>query len=274
MAHTLSERYSQLVDKKLRQTLVTKDNLIFNTRYEGDAKSGVVKIPVRDTEVSVRDYNKTSGLALEGGTTTYLSLQLNKDVAVNELIDGFEAQAVPDNIVADRIESAGYSLGLKIDKDSLTCLETGGTKFGTTTVTDKTNAYDLFMKARTQLSKNGVPKDNRFAIVSPEVLEVLMQDSSFIKEGDLSQELVMQGVVGRVGGFNVFESCNMGATTEVIFGHSDYCHRVEEWSVPVKVQDLGASGTFIGASAVQGRKVYGVLVSKQKAVLVKSKGGA
>ena len=34
MEHIAQERYSTLVDEKLRYTLVTKDNLIFNTRYE------------------------------------------------------------------------------------------------------------------------------------------------------------------------------------------------------------------------------------------------
>ena len=50
MAHALQERYSKLVDEKLRATLVTKDNLIFNNRYEGDPKAGMVKVPVRDTD--------------------------------------------------------------------------------------------------------------------------------------------------------------------------------------------------------------------------------
>ena len=53
MAHTAQERYSSLVDEKLRNTLVTKDNIIFNNRYEGDPKAGKVKIPVRDTKVDV-----------------------------------------------------------------------------------------------------------------------------------------------------------------------------------------------------------------------------
>ena len=51
MEHIAQERYSTLVDEKLRYTLVTKDNLIFNTRYEGNPKAGKVKVPVRDTEV-------------------------------------------------------------------------------------------------------------------------------------------------------------------------------------------------------------------------------
>lgn len=35
MAHAYQERYSQYVDEKLRSTLVTKEGMIFNTRYEG-----------------------------------------------------------------------------------------------------------------------------------------------------------------------------------------------------------------------------------------------
>ena len=54
MAHVSQERYSSLVDVKLRNTLVTRDNIIFNNRYEGDPKAGKVKVPVRDTEVEVR----------------------------------------------------------------------------------------------------------------------------------------------------------------------------------------------------------------------------
>ena len=116
-AHAHQERWSSLVDKKLRQTLVTRDNYIFNTNYEGNPKAGKVKIPVRDTEVTVKAYNKATGVDLETGSTTYMDLDINQDMAVNELIDGYDAVSVPDNLVADRLDSAGYSLAL----DRLIC---------------------------------------------------------------------------------------------------------------------------------------------------------
>lgn len=62
MAHELQERWSGLVDEKLRATLVTRDNVIFNTRYEGTPTAGKVKVPVRDTEVTVSDYDRATGL--------------------------------------------------------------------------------------------------------------------------------------------------------------------------------------------------------------------
>ena len=70
MAHASQERYSALVDAKLRATLVTRDNTIFNNRYEGSPKAGKVKIPVRDTEVAVKAYDKANGVDTYTRVTT------------------------------------------------------------------------------------------------------------------------------------------------------------------------------------------------------------
>ena len=123
MAHLNQERWSKLVDAKLRNVLVTRDNMIFNNRYEGDPKAGKVKIPVRDTEVAVKTYNKATGVDLDAGSTAYIDLAIDQDEAVNELIDGYDAASVPDGIVAERLDSAGYSMGLSVDKKSINALE-------------------------------------------------------------------------------------------------------------------------------------------------------
>lgn len=281
-AHAHQERWSSLVDAKLRQTLVTRDNYIFNTNYEGNPKSGKVKVPVRDTEVTVKDYNKATGVDLETGTTTYMDLNIDQDKAVNELIDGFDAAAVPDNILADRLDSAGYSLALEMDQKSINLLETTSginvcaTK---TAVTDQT-AYKEVLAAKTYLTRKGVPQAGRWLICSPEFMAVLMLDDHFIRQGDLSQELKNAGAVGSVAGFAVFESGNTmyedtklvaskKTTTEFIAGHPNWCHRVQEWGVDVHAQDLAGSGKYIGASAVQGRKIYGLMISKPQTVYVK-----
>lgn len=45
-----------------------------------------------------------------------------------------------------------------------------------------------------------------------------------------------------------------------------YATRVNEWKVPVKLQNLSESGKYIGASAVQGRQVYGHKVLRSAAI--------
>ena len=280
--HTLQDRYSPLVDAKLRNTLVTKDNLIFNNRYEGNPKAGKVKIPVRDTEVEVSKYDRANGLSPKAGGTTYLDLDIDNDVAVNELIDGYEASAVPDGIVAERLDSAGYALAEVIDITSIETLEAAENANISTTKTACTasTAYKEALAAKRTMSRCGVPNTGRWMIAAPEYLEVLMQDPLFVKQGDLSQELVKQGVVGRIAGFNVFESNNMlykdktfasgkETTTEFICGHPNWCHRVMEWQIPVHKQDLAGSGKYIGASPVQGRKVFGTKVSKGQTLYIK-----
>ena len=281
-AHAHQERWSSLVDAKLRQTLVTRDNYIFNTNYEGDPKAGKVKIPVRDTEVTVKDYNKATGVDLETGTTTYMDLNIDQDKAVNELIDGFDAAAVPDNILADRLDSAGYSLALEMDQKSINLLETtsGINVCATKTAATDQTAYKEVLAAKTYLTRKGVPQAGRWLICSPEFMAVLMLDDHFIRQGDLSQELKNAGAVGSVAGFAVFETGNTmyedtklvaskKTTTEFIAGHPNWCHRVQEWGVDVHAQDLAGSGKYIGASAVQGRKIYGLMISKPQTVYVK-----
>ncbi|MBP0975141.1 MAG: hypothetical protein J6P20_03665, partial [Oscillospiraceae bacterium] len=127
MAHEAQVRYSDLVLAKLRAELVLADGFVFNNDYEGDPKAGAVKIPVRDTEVTVSDYDKANGLAPTTGSTSYTTLVIDKDKAVNEVIDGYDAASVPDNLVADRLDSAGYSLARQLDTDGATALLGGAT---------------------------------------------------------------------------------------------------------------------------------------------------
>ena len=260
-AHESQERWSSLVDAKLRQTLVTRDNYIFNTNYEGTPTAGKVKIPVRDTEVTVKPYNKATGVDLEAGSTTYMDLNIDQDIAVNELIDGYDAASVPDNILADRLDSAGYSLALDMDKKSIKCLETttGVNVCATKTAATEETAYKEVLAAKAYLGRTGVPPAG---------------------QGDLSQELKNTGAVGAVAGFAVYESNNLmyedtetvkskKTTTEFVAGHPNWCHRVQEWAVDVHAQDLSGSGKYIGASAVQGRKIFGLKISKPQTVYVK-----
>ena len=161
MPHTARERYSELVDAKLRATIVKRVGVICNNRYEGTPKAGAVKVPVRDTEVAVADYNKKTGSTMTHGDTSYLTVTIDKDKAVNELIDGFDAESVPGNLVADRLDSAGYSLALQMEKDASEELTTGGTALDDTAALTKATVYEKIVDARTQLSNTYVPTGGR-----------------------------------------------------------------------------------------------------------------
>lgn len=270
MAHELQERYSQLVDAKLRSTLVKKDGVIFNNRYQGNPKAGLVNVPVRDTEVQVGDYSKTNGAPKTHGDTAYLKLPIDKDKSVNEIIDGYDAAAVPDNLVADRLDSAGYSMALQIEKDATACMEEAATAIGSTTALTKSTVYEAIVDARTALSKAGVPNDNRrFLLVSPGTYALVLKSPEFTHASTLGDAVLQTGALGKIAGFLVFEDATLSETTEFIAGHPDWCCRVQEWQVGVHLQDLAGSGDYIGASAVQGRKVYAHKITKPQTLLIK-----
>ena len=266
MAHLSQERYSKLVKAKVRKELKLKDGVVFNNDYEGSPTAGSVKIPVRDGEVAVSDYDKANGISGTNGSTAYETMLIDKDKAVNEIIDGFDAKAVPDNLVADRLDSAGYSLANQIDTDGATTLLAGATVVNETTI-DKTNIYDKIVDIRTAMSKANIPDDGkRYLLAVPDTMALILKCEEFIKASALGDAVVQSGVVGRVAGFNVIEWNDSTANLAMIAGHPRFATRAEEFAVPVHIQDLSGSGKYIGASAVQGRDVYGHKVLRSLAI--------
>lgn len=266
MAHETRERYSDLVLAKIRSELVLSDGFVFNNDYEGDPTAGAVKIPVRDDEVAVSDYDKANGIAPTGGGTSYVTLVIDKDKAVNELIDGYDAASVPGKLVADRLDSGGYSLAKQIDTDGATALLAGATVMNIPKHTAE-NIYSTIVSVRTAMSKANIPNDGRrYLLVTPDTLALLLSCPEFIRATTLGDGTVENGVAGKVAGFKVREWNDRTAGLAMIAGHPKFATRASEWEVGVHVQDLSQSGTYIGACAVQGRRVYGHKVLRSAAI--------
>jgi hypothetical protein len=260
----LQERYSALVEAKLRATSVFAH--LFNNRYEGSPKAGAVKVPVR-AEATVGDYNIANGGTLATPTTTYATIVTDNDHYVNELIDGYVAAAVPDGLIADRLDSAGAALADKIDVMLAAKLVTDGTAMtGSGTASTKSNIYSNIIDAIQQAAALKVAKTNMRLAISNAAYGLLLKSDEFVRAtaGDL--EKFGAGFVGLLGGVPVYETPNLPANTEFVLFNNDFCHYVAEWAVPVAVNDL-ADGKHIGASAVQGRQVWGALISKPATVL-------
>lgn len=266
MAHTAQERYSKLVLAKLRAELRLADGTVFNNDYEGDPTAGAVQIPVRDDEVAVSDYDKANGISLTSGSTSYTTMVIDKDKAVNELIDKYDAKAVPDNLVADRLDSAGYSLARQIDTDGATVLLAGATVKNVDQLTAD-NIYSTIVGIRTDMSKANIPDDGkRYLLCVPDVVALLLKCPEFVRATQLGDNTVQNGVVGKVAGFKAIEWNDSTANLSMIAGHPKYATRCHEWQVPIKVQDLDQSGKYIGACAVQGRRIYAHKVLRSAAI--------
>lgn len=257
MTHEARVRYSALTLAKLRSELVLADGFVFNNDYEGDPTSGSVKIPVRDDEVTVSDYDKANGIKATNGGTSYTTLLIDKDKAINEIIDGFDSASVPDNLVADRLDSGGYSLARQLDIDGGTTLLSGATVMNVAQI-DASTVYGTIVGIRTAMSKANIPNDGkRYLLVTPDTYAAILNSPQFLPASSLGDEVKKTGAVGTIAGFLVKEWNDTTANLAMLAGHPKYATRVHEWAVPIKIQDLDQSGKYIGACAVQGRRVYG-----------------
>ena len=121
--HKRQERYADAIVKLMRQEFNIRAEL--SRDYQGDPTAGAVEVPTRNGDIVLSDYDVKNGVELTQSATDYLQILVDKHKACNELIDGYEAEAVPDDLKAQRIESAGYSIGMKKEKMAIDALMQG-----------------------------------------------------------------------------------------------------------------------------------------------------
>lgn len=71
------------------------------------------------------------------------------------------------------------------------------------TAATKSNAYELFLKAQEKLGDNCAPDAGRICFASYKFANLLKQDPSFMKYGNLSQEMVNKGIMGECDGVKI-----------------------------------------------------------------------
>lgn len=271
--HERQERYASAIVKLMRPSLKIRNT--FARDYEGNPVAGAVKVPVRNTDVSISDYDVKSGVALSQSATTYLNVPVDNHKAINELIDGYESQAVPDNLVAQRLESGAYTIAKTLEADAIAQLLTGTAS----TQADCTaeNVYSNIVKDIAILAKKGIPKERMYVAIDYATETLLLTDEKYSNTASqIGAELAREGVVGRINGVNVIvEDLGKDSSEKPIeyFVYGvDWCQAIDEWQIEPAINDL-KDGAHIGASALQGRMVYADKVTNTEAVIVKKKVG-
>lgn len=269
--HDTRIRYAEKIKKLLR----LKNNLR-NTAgrdYEGDPKAGAVNIPVRDTEVSVGDYDVVAGGTLGTSATSYLQVLVDKNKYVNELVDSYEAEAVPDNLKAQRIDSAAYSLDRQAELDFIAELKTG-TESSNTTALTTTTAYSSIVSEIGNLIELGVDPATIKVAISTDVETLLLTDQKYTNTASqIGAERAMKGVVNEIRGAEVYRTNNLGLinttnNVEFIVYSSDFAQAGDAWKVLPDFFDI-RDGKHIGSSALQGRWMYFNELTRSTTAIIK-----
>lgn len=269
--HERQERYASAIVKLMRPALKIRNT--FSRDYEGSPVSGAVKVPVRDTDVALIDYDVKSGVALSQSATTYLNVPVDNHKALNELIDGYEASAVPDNLVAQRLESGAYTIAKTLEADAIDQLLKGTASEQVDCTAE--NVYANIVKDIAILAKKGVDKSRMYVAIDYATETLLLTDSKYSNTASqIGAELAREGVVGKINGVNVIveDLSQNTAKTEIeyaVYG-IDWCQAIDEWKIAPSVNNL-SDGAHIGASALQGRMVYADTLTRKEAVIVKTK---
>ena len=165
-------------------------------------------------------------------------------------------KAVPDDLVADRLDSAAYSMAKQIDTDGGTTLLAAATVDNETALS-KDNIYEKIVDIRTRMNKANIPNDGkRYLLALPDAMALILKSPEFISASSLGDEVKQSGAVGKIAGFLVIEWNDTTPNLQLLAGHPRFATRAMEFAVDIHLQDLNGSGKYIGASAVQGRKVY------------------
>lgn len=188
-------------------------NLV-NRDYEGmiTGQGDTVKIN-RLGKIAVKTYTKNTDIASPDDlTTTDATLQINQAKYFNFQVDDVDAVQSAGNLVDEAMLNASYELVDVSDQYILATMSAGADTKNVIAKTALTaqNIYEKIVALRTIMDKNNIPTAGRSIVLPPDAYALLLQDARFVGNGGAqAEEAVRSGFVGKVAGFDVYESNNV-----------------------------------------------------------------
>lgn len=250
-------------------------NLV-NRNYEGVIANQGDTVHINSIgAVTVKDYTKNTNIAdPEVLTTSDQTLVIDQAKYFNFQVDDVDKAQISGEIIDTAMGRSAYALADVSDAFLLKTIANGAAsanKIGakaTLTALTASNVYENIVKMRTLLDKANVPTTGRTIVVPPEVYALLLLDDRFAKSGsDSGQNALLNGMVGRVAGFDVFMSNNCVSGTDGGSGSNtpyfvitaqvaDACTYAEQI---IKTEAYRMEKRF--ADGVKGLHVYGAKVT-------------
>ena len=249
-------------------------NLV-NRNYEGIIANQGDTVHINSIgAITVKDYTKNTDIAAPDAlTTTDQTLVIDQCKYFNFQVDDVDKVQAAGDLIDTAMGRAAYALADVSDAFLLKTIANGvasANKIGakaTLTALTASNVYENIVKMRTLLDKANVPTTGRTIVVPPEVYALLLLDDRFAKSGsDSGQNALLNGMVGRVAGFDVFMSNNCvsgadggsGSTayfviTAQVASATTYAEQI------IKTEGYRMESRF--ADGVKGLHVYGAKVT-------------
>ena len=117
-----------------------------------------------------------------------------------------------------------------------------------TTAATKSNAYELFLKAQQVLGDACAPDAGRVALCSYSFANKLKQDPAFMRYGDLSQNMILKGIMGECDGTKIVKvpKSRLPEGCEFILTHPIACVAPKQLSeYKIHTDPVGISGWLV-----------------------------
>ena len=192
-------------------------NLV-NRDYEGQIRNQGDKVNINTlSDVAIKTYTPNSDIASPDDlTTTKQQLEITEADYFNIQLDDVDRVQAAGELMDSAMRNVAYKMNDRTDGFILGKIASGvdsGNIIGTTESpiqVTKNNIYESIIEMRTKLDKANVPTSGRTIIIPPEIYALLLQDERFVKSDAVAgQNVLVNGLVGRVAGFDVFESNNV-----------------------------------------------------------------
>lgn len=265
MAINLASKYSSKVVERFTKKSLTDRGLNKDYDWAGVKTVTVYSIPT----VAMGDYTRTGnaryGVAGELQNTKQ-DLTLTKDRSFTFTIDkgnmtetmgvmeaGKALARQTDEVFTPELDT--YRLGIWANA---TNTQTTGAAVALTAA----NAYIKFLAAQEKLDDELVPETGRICYMKTSVINLIKQDTNFVKASDMAQEMLIKNQVGEIDGVAIVKtpSTRMPLNCAFILIHpSCSCS-------PLKLEDYKIHDNPPGISGklVEGRYIYDCFVFLEK----------
>ncbi len=269
MAVNLTTRFSGKVDEVINNGALSTPSINKDYSFVG-AKT--VKVYAFGT-VPLNDYSRTGSNRY--GTPqelqdTVQELTMTQDKSFTFTIDKGNATDTEPGV-----REAGKQLRRETDLEIIPALDlyrftkiaTGaGHKFYASTALTTSTAYAAFLAANQAIDDEDVPASGRICNASPAFLNLIKQDSNFIKSGDLSQRTLFNGQVGEIDGVAIIKVPAKRLPAGLLF---EITHPIA-CTAPVKINEYKLHQDPPGLSGMlaEGRVYHDAFILDNKARMI------
>lgn len=249
-----------------------------NRDYEGEIQRAGDTVHITSFgKPTITTYSKYGTLTYEQLDDDTRALDIDQAKSFSFGVDDIDRRQAAGDFVANAMRDAANGLAEVTDQYVAAALKTAvdgtGNDLGSVTadVSDNTAYGGVIVALRTKLNRNNVPRRGRWVVVPPEVTGALLQDPRFTNAQAAADQgmALREGALGRIVGFDVFESNNTPTDTagvyNVIAGHPIACTFADQILETEAVRLID----YIG-DGLRGLHVYGAKVTRPEALAMAS----